>query len=232
VIRPGYDGDVPPGATVIEAPTPYVWIIGRTQTNGPNDYAAVNAFQDGMRITPLAGATEQILDTTVDTTTEPLRLVNGMTAADYFGYAAQCLTVNPPHLTDHSVLARPPLPRRHRHSPRTADIGVGPLKDIRHTYVCTPVETQEGICGPCAATCHTHSLMGHWARGRQAPDPHRIHGHDGGGPNGPHVRPVVIDKPSRAWPSAPVSAGGGGGRCGAAAGRGIAVVGRRWRGRE
>jgi hypothetical protein len=54
VIRPGYDGDVPPGATVIEAPTPYVWIIGRTQTNGPNDYAAVNAFQDGMRITPLA----------------------------------------------------------------------------------------------------------------------------------------------------------------------------------
>jgi hypothetical protein len=89
VIRPGYDGDVPPGATVIEAPTPYVWIIGRTQTNGPNDYAAVNAFQDGMRITPLAGATEQILDTTVDTTTEPLRLVNGMTAADYFGYAAQ-----------------------------------------------------------------------------------------------------------------------------------------------
>jgi hypothetical protein len=106
VIRPGYDGDLPPGATVIEAPTPYVWIIGRTQTNGPNDYAAVNAFQDGMRITPLAGATEQILDTTVDTTTEPLRLVNGMTAADYFGYAAQCLTVNPPHLTDHSVLAR------------------------------------------------------------------------------------------------------------------------------
>ena len=33
--------DLPAGIEKIEAPTPYVWIIGRTQTNGPADYGAV-----------------------------------------------------------------------------------------------------------------------------------------------------------------------------------------------
>jgi hypothetical protein len=83
-----------------------------------------------------------------------------------------------------------------------------------------------------AATCHKRSLMGHWARGRQAPDPHRVQGHDGGGPSGPrrpHFGPVVIGKPGRAWAWALVTAGGGG-RSGGAAGRGTAVVGKRWRG--
>src|SRR5262249_46619865 len=41
LIAPGYRGDVPASTPVIEAPTPWVWVIGRTQTNGPADYAAV-----------------------------------------------------------------------------------------------------------------------------------------------------------------------------------------------
>lgn len=42
---PGYSGELPDGMTPIAAPTPHVWIIGRTQTNGPADYEAVHAVQ-------------------------------------------------------------------------------------------------------------------------------------------------------------------------------------------
>ena len=48
------DWKVPAGFTQIAAPTPYVWIIGRTKTDGPPDYAAVNKIQAGLKITPLS----------------------------------------------------------------------------------------------------------------------------------------------------------------------------------
>ncbi|MGB6698155.1 MAG: DUF1254 domain-containing protein, partial [Methylocella sp.] len=38
----------------IEAPTPFVWIIGRTKTDGPQDYDAVHKIQAGFKITPLS----------------------------------------------------------------------------------------------------------------------------------------------------------------------------------
>ena len=42
------------GYTDIFAPTPYAWIIGRTKTDGPADYAAVHKIQAGYKITPLS----------------------------------------------------------------------------------------------------------------------------------------------------------------------------------
>ena len=83
-----------------------MWIIGRTQTNGPADYPAVHAVQDGYRITALAESPEHVIDPSYDTETEPLRIVNGMAAMDFFAYACELLAINPPHLTDFSVLAR------------------------------------------------------------------------------------------------------------------------------
>ena len=50
----GWSGTVPAGFTQIEAPTPYVWIIGRTKTDGPADYDAVHKIQGGYKITPLS----------------------------------------------------------------------------------------------------------------------------------------------------------------------------------
>jgi hypothetical protein len=105
VVGPGYDGELPDADGVIRVPTSWVWVIGRTQTNGPDDYAAVHAVQDGYTITPLHEQPYRI-DPDEDTTTEPLRLVNGMSAVEFFAYASDALLVNPPHPSDFSILAR------------------------------------------------------------------------------------------------------------------------------
>ena len=106
ITGPGYAGDTPAGMPVITVPTPFAWIIGRTQANGPDDYAAVNEFQDGMAITDLAGPAHYQAGPAGRSGTEPVRQVNEMTAAAYFRYAARALKANPPHATDFSQLAR------------------------------------------------------------------------------------------------------------------------------
>ena len=54
VTPPAWNATIPPGFTRISAPTPYVWIIGRTKTDGPQDYEEVNAIQAGYKLTPLS----------------------------------------------------------------------------------------------------------------------------------------------------------------------------------
>lgn len=106
VVGPGHRGAVPDAGLVVHAPTPYVWVIGRTQTNGPADYPAVRSFQDGWRVTAPVGWAQDPIDPTVDTTTEPLRLVDALSAVDFFALATRVLTVSRPHVTDNSQLLR------------------------------------------------------------------------------------------------------------------------------
>lgn len=106
IAGPGHTGDLPPGAQVIAAPTPYVWLIGRTQTNGPDDYPAVWKIQDGFHITELGPKSDVVPDSSYDVTTEPPKTVNNLPPLDYLAYAAELLRVNPPHATDYSILAR------------------------------------------------------------------------------------------------------------------------------
>src|SRR5262245_48280387 len=112
VTPPGWDGSIPSGMTRISAPTPYVWIIGRTKTDGPADYAAVHAIQAGYKVTPLSqwGQTPApvavSIDPSVDMKTPPKVQVDTMPAGKFFSYAAELLKVNPPHLTDEPILAQ------------------------------------------------------------------------------------------------------------------------------
>jgi len=96
----------------IEAPTPFVWVIGRTKTDGPPDYDAVHKIQAGYKVTPLSewGKTpkpvEVKIDPTVDMKTPPKTQIDTMAADKFFTYAAELLKVNPPHITDEPIIAQ------------------------------------------------------------------------------------------------------------------------------
>ena len=112
VTPPGWTGSVPAGMTPISAPTPYVWIIGRTKTDGPSDYDAVHKIQAGYKITPLSEwghavkPIEAKIDPTVDMKTPPKIQIDTMLAEKFFVYAAELLKVNPPHITDQPMMAQ------------------------------------------------------------------------------------------------------------------------------
>lgn len=111
VVPPGWSGTLPAGVERIDSPTAYVWIVGRTQTNGPKDYEAVHRVQDGYGIEPLKGgampkhaAVKNIYQ--ADPKAAPLDQVNSMPAATYFPYATELMKLNPPHITDQPIVAR------------------------------------------------------------------------------------------------------------------------------
>src|SRR5208282_6615496 len=54
ITGPGWSRTLPAGMQQLRSPTNMVWIIGRTQTNGPKDYAAVRAIQKKYKLTPLS----------------------------------------------------------------------------------------------------------------------------------------------------------------------------------
>jgi hypothetical protein len=115
LLAPGWQGRLPNGVQRIDAPTPTVWIIGRTQTNGPGDYAAVHAVQDGLRVRALsqwgaavgaAGAPVPRFDPAIDMSTPPPRQVAAMPAARFFSLGIELLRRQGPHLVDQPILAR------------------------------------------------------------------------------------------------------------------------------
>jgi hypothetical protein len=103
---------LPKGTQRIDAPTPYIWIIGRTKTDGPPDYDVVRKIQAGYKVTPLSewGKTpksaETKIDPSVDMKTPPKVQVDTMAASQYFAYAAELLKLHPPHVTDQPIIAQ------------------------------------------------------------------------------------------------------------------------------
>lgn len=112
LVPPGWTGTLPAGVDRIDAPTSQIWIIGRTQTNGPGDYEAVHEVQAGYTIVPLSRwgsvGDDPVFkaDPTVDMKTPPMDQVDSMSAATFFSYAAGVMAKNPPHVTDWSMVAR------------------------------------------------------------------------------------------------------------------------------
>jgi hypothetical protein len=112
ITPPGWNGKVSDGFTRIAAPTSYVWIIGRTRTDGPQDYDAVHKIQAGYKVTPLSewGKTlkpvEVKIDPAIDMKTPPKIPVDTMPADKYFAYAAELMKLHPLHITDEPIIAQ------------------------------------------------------------------------------------------------------------------------------
>jgi hypothetical protein len=112
VTQRGWSGTVPAGFAQIEAPTPYVWIIGRTKTDGPPDYDEVHKIQADYKVTPLSEwgkspkPVEVKIASSVDMKTPPKTQIDTMQADQFFVYAAELLKLHPPHLTDQPIIAQ------------------------------------------------------------------------------------------------------------------------------
>ena len=107
VVGPGWQGKLPDGVKEIKAPTSMVWIIGRTQTNGKSDYEAVHAIQKQYTLTPLSSfgkpytpPAEVPIHPKVDMKTPPVRQVEEMDVATFFGSMRSLMANNPPALAD------------------------------------------------------------------------------------------------------------------------------------
>src|SRR5271169_1537108 len=80
----GWNGTVPSGMTRIDAPTPLVWVIGRTKTDGPQDYDAVHKIQADYKVTPMSewgqssAPPKLAIDPTVDMKTPPKVQIDNM----------------------------------------------------------------------------------------------------------------------------------------------------------
>ena len=82
---------------VLRSPTNMAWLLGRTQTNGPEDYAAVHAVQDGYKLVPLSKfgtsyvPAKVAVDPGFDAKTPPVEKLKRMSAAQYFDMLARLL---------------------------------------------------------------------------------------------------------------------------------------------
>jgi hypothetical protein len=104
--------DLPADTIGLRVPTNLAWVIGRIYCSGTTeDYAAVHAIQDQLRLVPLSAWGSDYtppagtVDAAVDMTTAPVEQVNTMAAADYFGQLADLIGANPPSPADAPILS-------------------------------------------------------------------------------------------------------------------------------
>ena len=112
IVGPGWKGTLPERARRIDSPTNMVWLLGRTQTNGPSDYPNVRAIQRGYNLMPLSlypdgarAASASAFGRTTAALTPPAQVM-ALSPAEFFSTFAQLLAANPPHSGDEPMMAR------------------------------------------------------------------------------------------------------------------------------
>ena len=113
ITGPGWTGKLPDGVKEYKSPTNIVWILGRIYCTGtPEDYAAVHALQDEVKLVPLSSYGKPYtpppghVDPSIDMKTAVRDQVNAMDATAYFTLLAELMKTNPPAPEDAPVLEK------------------------------------------------------------------------------------------------------------------------------
>ena len=113
ITGPSWDGTLPDGVTELKSPTEMVWILGRTQTNGVEDYDAVNKIQYDYSLTPLISfgkpytlPQNESVDPTIDMVTAPVEKIDQLDASTFFNRMAILMKANPPALDDANMIVK------------------------------------------------------------------------------------------------------------------------------
>ncbi len=116
IVGPHWNGTLPNGVDAVPAPTSLGWIIARTQTDGPWDYAG-RAFQSALRAVPLsafgraharasASGDALVSPLTPNSASTPASQVARMDGATFFARFAELSAASPPHANDHPQVQR------------------------------------------------------------------------------------------------------------------------------
>jgi hypothetical protein len=112
ITGPDWTGTLPAGMREFRSPTNFVWILGRTQTNGPEDYPAVHAIQAGIKLIPLSKfgqtyiAPAGLVDRNADMSTPPINQLKAMSGAQFLSRLTALMKSNPPSAADAPILAK------------------------------------------------------------------------------------------------------------------------------
>lgn len=112
IVGPNWSGPLPGNMPVYKSSSNMVWILGRTQTNGPADYPAVHAIQAGYKLTPLSQFGKSytpplgLRNPNFDYKTPPVQKMMAMSSATYFTELAQLLKSNPPPPADAPLMSK------------------------------------------------------------------------------------------------------------------------------
>ena len=114
IVGPKWQGTAPAGIKqTFRSPTRYAWLLGQTQANGPDDFAAVNAIQAEYKLTPLSvwgkpytPPASVPVDSRVDLKVTPPDQVARMDAGTFFNRLAMAMKDNPPYAEDGPALEK------------------------------------------------------------------------------------------------------------------------------
>jgi len=113
IAGPRWSGELPSDVQEVRSSTSMVWIIGRTQTNGKDDYEAVHALQDQYGLVPLSSVgkpgqpiVDSQVDPGLDMKTPPVVQVARMNMSTFFSRLNFLMVDNPPSAADAEILER------------------------------------------------------------------------------------------------------------------------------
>jgi hypothetical protein len=113
IAPPGWSGNLPAGMRRISSPTRMVWLIGRTQCNGREDYPAVHRIQDQLKLTPLSrfadpswNPPQVSIDPSVDVRTPPVEQISRLPGPAFFRRLAMLMKDNPPASADSLMMRK------------------------------------------------------------------------------------------------------------------------------